>query len=36
VPALLPQPIHAVALHGFAKHRYAITRLPFRRLLVQW
>ena len=27
--ALLPQPLHAVALHGFAKSRYAIKRSPF-------
>ena len=26
---LLPQPLHAVALHGFAKGRYAIKRSPF-------
>lgn len=25
----LPQPLHAVALHGFAKGRYAIKRSPF-------
>jgi len=25
----LPQPLHAVALHGFAKDRYAIKRSPF-------
>ena len=27
--ALLPQPLPAVALHGFAKDRYAIKRSPF-------